>query len=122
VVVLAAPTLVCAAHAASIACSMAGQYSGKYEVPDGLGLCTWMSHDGTVTGVAQSQQANAAFAIGDGTAATNGAVSSGAQFNGRFVGNVAGGTWHNQVSISGMPRTLTGSWSVQRTTAADGCE
>ncbi|MPW22606.1 hypothetical protein GCT13_38770 [Paraburkholderia sp. CNPSo 3157] len=55
----------------------------------------------------------------DGTPATNGAVSSGAQFNGRFVGNVAAGAWRNQVVVNGAPQTLTGSWGVERT-AADG--
>jgi hypothetical protein len=117
-----------AAHAAPIACSMAGQYDGKYEGPDDHGFVRVnVALDGTVTGEAQSQQADATFAIGgvvhsDGTLATNGAVSSGAQFNGRFVGNVAAGTWRNLVSINGTPRTLTGSWGVQRTAAADGCE
>jgi hypothetical protein len=82
--------------------------------------------DGTVTGQAQSQVIDATFAIGgvvnsDGTLATSGAVSSGAHFNGRFVGNVAAGTWRNQVVVNGAPRTLTGSWGVERT-AADGCQ
>jgi hypothetical protein len=114
-----------AAHAATP--GTCGVFEGKYEGNDDHGFVrVAVARDGTVTGQAQSQVIDATFAIGgvvkgDGTLATSGAVSSGAQFNGRFVGNVAAGTWRNQVVVNGAPRTLTGSWGVERT-ASDGCQ
>jgi hypothetical protein len=114
-----------AAHAATP--GSCGVFNGKYEGNDDHGFVrVTVAPDGTVTGQAQSQVIDATFAIGgvvnsDGTLATSGAVSSGAQFNGRFVGNVAAGTWRNQVVVNGAPRTLTGSWGVERT-AADDCQ
>jgi hypothetical protein len=107
---------VCAAHAGTS--SRCGRFNGEYEGNNDHGFVrVLVAPDGTVTGQAQSQVIDATFAIGgvvkgDGTLATSGAVSSGAQFNGRFVGNMAAGTWRNQI---------VGSWGVERT-AADGCQ
>lgn len=121
--------VVTAAHAAPLSCEVAGQYDGKYNGPDDHGFVRVnVSVDGTMKGEGQSQQSGATFVIGgvinsDGTLTTDGSVSSGAQFTGRFLkGGMASGMWRNRVSINGTPRMLSGGWGVQRTAGADGCQ
>jgi hypothetical protein len=115
------------AHAV-VSCAVAGQYDGKYDGADDHGLVrVVVAPDGTLTGEAQSQVNGATLAVGgvvagDGTLSTDGAVQSGARFDGRFFGNQAGGMWGKAVMIEGTQHILAGTWGVQRTAPAAGCQ
>lgn len=115
------------AHAA-VSCAVAGQYDGKYDGADDHGFVrVAVSPDGTLTGKAQSQVNGETFAVGgvvssDGTLSTDGSVQSGARFGGRFFGDLAGGTWGKDVLVDGTQHILAGTWGVQKTAPADGCQ
>jgi hypothetical protein len=110
------------AQAAPTTCAIAGDYQGKYDGPGDRGFISVSvsAADGTLTGKAQSQVTGATFAVGgvvnsDGMLTTGGAVSSGAQFAGRFVSGVASGQWRNYVTFGdGSQHVLTGRWGVER--------
>lgn len=115
------------AHAA-VSCAVAGQYDGKYDGADDHGFVrVAVAPDGTLTGKAQSQVSGETFAVGgvvasDGTLSTDGSVQSGARFAGRFFGDLAGGTWGEAVVVNGTQHILAGTWGVQKTASADGCQ
>lgn len=116
-------------QAAPTTCAIAGDYQGKYNGDDhGFIAVSVSAADGTLTGKAQSQLTGATFAVGgvinsDGTLTTGGAVSSGAQFAGRFASGVASGQWSHYVTFSdGSQRLLTGNWGVERVAPDADCD